>query len=92
LVAPTPTPALAIAVITLSPGSVVATPNLPGAIAAGPSPVTATPRPAPSPTNAPSRPATQANNEAGPILGVAAVAQLAILALIGRRLLAKNHP
>lgn len=92
LVAPTPTPPLPIAVITLSPGSVVATPNLPGAIAAGPRPVTATPRPAPSPTNAPSRPATQANNEAGPILGVAAVAQLAILALIGRRLIAKNHP
>lgn len=88
----TPTPALPIAVITLSPGSVVATPNLPGAIAARPTALPAAPRPAPSPTNAPSRPATQANTDAGPILGFAVVAQLAILALIGRRLLARNHP
>jgi uncharacterized protein YkwD len=89
---PTVTPALPIAVITLSPGSVVATPNLPGALSVRPTVVAAAPRLAPSPTVAPSRPVAQANNDAGPILGVAVVAQLAILALIGRRLLAKNHP
>jgi hypothetical protein len=89
---PTATPALPIAVITLSPGSVVATPNLPAVIAPGPSPVAVAPRPAPSPTNAPSRPVAYVNNDAGPVLGFAVVAQLAILALIGRRLLAKNIP
>ncbi len=92
LFAPTRTPALPNAIITLSPGSVVATPNLPAAIAVAPSPVVAVPRPSPSPTPPPSRPVPQANNDAGPILAIAAVAQLVILAVIGRRLLAKNHP
>ncbi|MEO6060901.1 MAG: CAP domain-containing protein [Thermoflexales bacterium] len=90
LIAPTPTQVIPIAVITLSPGSVVATPNLPGAIAARPAPVATAPRPAPSPTNAPSRPGAPVNNEAGPILGIAAVVQLAILAVIGRRLASKR--
>jgi len=89
-VAPTPTPALPIAVITLSPGSVVATPNLPAAIAAGPTPVIAAPRPAPSLTPPPGRPAPQANREGEAILGVAIVAQLVILAVIGRRIASRR--